>query len=307
MDGVTGKAKVIRITSTLTDEYTASLASTLLEEDSYDTLVTEDCDVIKPDGSYLVRYRRNILPVDQCLAASINLRNAAKITKNRATAAGAPTPKANEIRTSRTQVQRVLPDGSLSNTHEAKEVLSGIVGYFTPTARFPYCRMTSFALDNPKEYMASLPLIRSASDRFRELMPDRWQAQKDHIERTSTDFTIHGTVFTTFTVNKNWQTAVHQDKGDLKVGFGVMTVLRSGVYDGCYLVFPKFRVAVDMRTRCLCLADVHEWHGNTPFRGEPGFERLSLVLYYREKMDQCGSAANQLTRVKNRRQGDKLL
>src|SRR5260370_6260491 len=135
-----GGVKVIRITATLTDEYTASLASTLLSEDSFDTLVEEDCDVIKTDGSYLVRYRRSILPVDQCVAAAINLRNAAKPTKNRATAAGAPTPKGNEIRTGKLQVQRVLEDGSLSSTMEAKQVLSGIVGYFTPTARLPYCR-----------------------------------------------------------------------------------------------------------------------------------------------------------------------
>lgn len=302
------EVKVIHITSTLTDEYAASLASTLLGDDSYDTLVTEDCDVIKPDGSYLVRYRRGVLPSDQCIAAAVNLRNAARPTKNRATAAGTPTPKANEVRTSRTQVQRVLADGSLSSTHEAKQVLSGIVGYFTPTARFPYCRMTSFALDNPKEYEASLPLIRTCSDLFKELMPERWAAQMEHVERTSPDFKIHGTAFTTFTVNKNWQTAVHQDKGDLKVGFGVMTALRTGVYDGCYLCFPKYRVAVDMRSRGLLLADVHEWHGNTPFRGEPGtYERLSLVMYYREQMDRCGSAADQLDKVKHRKRGDQLI
>ena len=101
------------------------------------------------------------------------------------------------------------------------------------------------------------------------------------------------------TVNRNFQTAVHQDQGDLKQGFGVMSCLRRGRFDGCYFVFPKYRVALDMRTGCVLCGDVHEWHGNTPMRGNHGmFERVSLVFYYREKMKRCGSAEEELEHAK---------
>lgn len=290
----------LQLTSVVPEEEVAKLSGQLLDERHYDHLIDYDCDVLKPDGSFLLRYRRNVLPLDQCVVAAKALRNAAKPTKNRGTAAGRPEPKANEVITSKNRVQRVLADGSLSATTEAKQVNSGVVGFFNANPRMPYCRLTSFALENPANFKAAMPLLRSASERFKELMPDRFAAQMAYIRKTHPDFIIHGTGFTTFSVNRNWQTATHKDAGDLKEGFGVMTALRSGMFEGCYTVFPAFRVAFDMRTRCIALADVHEWHGNTPFKAAPGaeYERLSLVMYYREKMDRCGSAAEELEKAK---------
>ena len=151
-------------------------------------------------------------------------------------------------------------------------------------------------------------MIRQCSDVFKETMPDRWESQKAQIEKTHPDFYIHNTVFTTITVNKNWRTAAHYDRGDLAEGFGVMTALRGGEYEGAYLCIPRYRVAVDMRTRGVLFADVHgELHGNTPFEGKVGrYERVSCVLYYRTKMVECGSAAEELERAKNRKPGDPL-
>ena len=78
-----------------------------------------------------------------------------------------------------------------------------------------------------------------------------------------------------------------------------MSVLEAGSYQGGYLVWPKSRTAVDMRVGGLCLADVHQWHGNTAILGAPGqFLRLSLVFYYRAKMIECGSAAEEFDRAK---------
>ncbi len=285
----------------LTDKRTAALAGTLLGDDAYDLLVDYDCDVTKPDGTYLLRYRKNVLPLDRCLPAARVLREAARPSKNRGTAAGLPEPAANEVIVSKNRVKRKLEDGTLSNTAEAKSVNSGIVGYFNSNPRFPYCRLTAFNLNHPERFVEAMPLFQASSALFATLMPDRWAAQERYIRRTSPDFRIHGTVFTTVTVNRNWQTAVHQDAGDLKAGFGVMTALRSGIYEGCYLCFPQWRIAVDMRTRSLLLADVHEWHGNTPFKAQQaGYERLSLVMYYREAMERCGSASEELAKAKAR-------
>lgn len=47
------------------------------------------------------------------------------------------------------------------------------------------------------------------------------------------------------------------------------------------------------------LADVHEWHGNTPLVPTRWpYERISFVFYYRAKMLECGSAAEELERAK---------
>src|SRR5215472_1887421 len=63
---------------------------------------------------------------------------------------------------------------------------------------------------------------------FMALAPRRHHAQMRYVRKTSPDFTIHGTAFTTVTVNRNFQTAVRKDVGDLRQGFGVMSALRRG-------------------------------------------------------------------------------
>lgn len=142
---------------------------------------------------------------------------------------------------------------------------------------------------------------------FQRECPNRYAAQMAAVKRTPKDFIIDGTAFTTITVNRNWQTAVHRDEGDLQAGFGVMSVIRAGTYDGCYLVFPKYEIAVDMRSRDVLLADVHEYHGNTTIIGTKGaYDRISTVLYYRSNMRFCGTPAQELERFKRRRPEQKL-
>lgn len=303
----------------LTESEAEELAGRFMDETCYDRLVTEDCDLYKPDGSPLLIYRKNVLPAALCEQAWRSLRKAAAISENRGVAAGVITSnedvEQNSLRRwatvavrSKMRFKNLKQDGTVSNTNYAKPVLSGIVGYFDRNARFPYCRQTAFTMNQREKFEAALPFVRAVDAVFARELPDRYAAQQEYINRTSPDFRIPGTVFTTITVNKNWQTALHQDKGDLKAGFGVMAVLQAGSYAGGYLVFPRWRVAVDMRSRGVCLADVHEWHGNTaiePVDDQP-HERISCVFYYRENMTHCGTAAQELERAKNRKRGSKI-
>ena len=68
-----------------------------------------------------------------------------------------------------------------------------------------------------------------------------------------------------------------------------------GDFEGCDLVFPRYRAAVRYREGDVLLANVHEVHGNTPLRNVDGSvpeggrepERLVCVFYFQEKMEQC--------------------
>jgi hypothetical protein len=299
------------LTTKLPDEAAAAMGGTLLTERHFDILAGgEDVTILKPDGEPLLIYRKDVLPFDACAAAYPALRTAATKADNRGLAAGRIDKDRDKVQNrpiavaSRARAKPLKLDGTVSNTSYAKEVPSGIIGYFDRYQRIPYCRLTAFNLNKPEKFQAALPFIRAVDRAFLDTVPDRYAAQKAVIERTHPDFFISGTAFTTITVNRNWQTAVHQDAGDYKPGFGVMSVLEAGEYRGGYLVFPQYRVAVDMRSRGVCMADVHEWHGNTPLVGKPGqFERISCVFYYRENMHRCGSAAEELERAKNRKRG----
>jgi len=286
----------------MSDEEAEKLLGKKLDEDSYDYLVSEDCKVYRPDGKLLAVYRKDIIPLDVCRAAHKNLRDAATSSNNRGISAGEidESKIKKEVGTkSKFRFKALLKDGRLSRTTHANPVNSGIIGYFDRYPRIPYCRLTAFNLKNPKRFARSLPFIKAVNQVFKENVPDRYKVQAELIGKTSKDFFIKDTAFTTLTVNRNWQTAVHQDIGDLKEGFGVMSALRKGHYEGCYLVFPQFRVAFDMQTGGVLLADVHQYHGNTPFKGKAGrYERVSCVFYYREKMKDCGSAKEELERAK---------
>lgn len=293
-----------------TVEEAALLGASFLDESSYDTLITEDADVLKPDGTPLLLFRKGAISPEACAAAYPNLRDAAGNADNRGLAGGVvdtdKTSYNEEVVVTKeglTRYKGIKADGTLSNTQRANKVRSGIVGYFNRTSRFPYCRTTAYNLHHPERFTAALPFIKEVSEAFRHLAPQRYAAQLAAIEETHPDFYIPGTAFTTVTVNKNWQTAVHQDKGDYREGFGVLTAFTGGTFTGCFFVYPRYRVAVDMRTTDVLVGDVHCWHGNTPFRPTGKFERISCVFYYRDGMQKCGSAAEELEIVKNRQRG----
>lgn len=293
----------------LPDSEASAVGGTLLGHRDYDLLVEEDCDILRPDGSVLAKFRKGVLPPNECAAAYHALLPAAATSYNRGIAAGgdgvqkgAHVDRFDVGEASQTRFRPLKKDGTVSNTTYAKPVKSGIVGYFDRSARNPYCRQTAYCLNHPDRFAAAMPLVRRVSGLFRELMPERWEAQMEMIRKTHPDFVVSDTAFTTITVNRDWQTAVHTDRGDLSAGFGVLTALRSGRFAGGYFVFTGFtpRPAINMETGDLLCGDVHEWHGNTPIRGIQGrYTRLSLVFYYREKMIECGSAAEELDRAKH--------
>lgn len=278
-------------------------------------VVRDTTTVLKPDGKPLLIYIKNVLPRNLCVTAfdvfkkvdvwtgGLNRGNAAGMiegeTDDRVRAA------AGGHKEGVTRYHPIKEDGTRSNTAIAAAVPSAITGYFDRYPRTPYCRQTAFTMDNPELWQASLPFTRKVSQVFEQYAPEQFGAQKAFVDHCHPDFIIPGTIFSTITVNRDWRTAGHTDEGDFKSGLGCMAVLQGGDYEGGELIFPKFGCAVDMRTGGVCLADVHEVHGNNPIAGVPGqFVRISLVFYCRTGIAECGSMAFELERAK--RVGDDL-
>jgi hypothetical protein len=268
------------------DDVTAKkqFCAEFLDESHYDILLTESTDVVKPNGKYLVRFRKNVIPDEiykNCLPA---IRKAANWTGNRGVASGDPERK---------------PNGQTKSL-----VRSGVVGSFDRQGgRVPFCRLTTFNREHPQLFDTIRPLAKTVDNQFKMLMPEQYEMQKDMARRTDSTWKIDDTAFTTITINKNWRTATHTDAGDYKDGFGMMCAFSSENYDGGYTVLPQFRVAFDLRIGDVVAFDVHEWHGNTDFKRHKGtgpMERISCVFYYREKMFQCGTMKQELDRAKDK-------
>lgn len=245
--------KTIRLTTSLPDEWVQNQQGKRLDDSYYNRLIDETADVLKPDGSPLLMLRKGAIPLAPCIQAHPALRDA----------------------------------GSHTNEHRW-HISSQVIGYYD----LPTCRKTHFTKRQIAKWGSCIAFIRACNSVYRHNLPSRYAVQRSLALRTSQKWIIADTAFTSVTVNtwnnrRSAQTPVHVDDGDLLDGFGVISVLSSGNYEGGYLIFPKYQVAVDLRTTDVLLCDVHEYHANAPIVGEPGWERIACIFYYRTKMQHC--------------------
>lgn len=265
------------------------------DELDYDLLLDEDAEVLKPDGTLLCRLLKNVIPRDVTARAWPAIESMNLLSLNRGVASGEE------------RKHYVKNDGTISNTHIAAGVESGIVGFFERTPRMPYCRACAWNLNHPEKWEALVPMIQAVDHLFEHWEPERYAKQKAVAERTHPDFLIPNTHFSTLTVNKNFRTAYHRDAGNLPDGISCMTVIRKGKWTGANLVFPEYGIAVKLDSYDMIIFDPHELHGNTPLiKISKDAIRCSIVYYFRDKIQHCKSAAEELDIVKNRKQGEQL-
>jgi hypothetical protein len=267
----------------------------------YDVLLTGDTDVFTADGSRAMSLRRNVVSAASIEAALPLLREIAKHgSDNRSTAAGLvsmPRPDKNG-KPSKIMVS-VDP-----TTGKPVVVPSAVYGYFERSARFPYCRQTSLGSDSVDPWGPLAGLLKEVTQAFASAVPERYAVQMGQVALTPPQYVIPGTPWTTISVNRNWRTYLHKDAGDLHEGFSCVVGLRTGAYTGGVLVHPKHRVGADLGNGDVLLMDAHEWHANTEIvAADDDWERITVVLYFRTKMVECGTPAEELERAKLQRGG----
>jgi hypothetical protein len=291
----------LRLRSRISEAEMEGKVGRILTAADFNVMLTGPTTIRKPDGRLLCVYVPDAL-VDLKEDAYKLLTTVRGATRNRGEAGGST---------------RVMggPGGSVNTT---RPVMSSILGAMDAGPRYVNCRLTSFTARETDTWEGTQPLWRRIADLFQLHVPDRYAAQADEAARTEADWVIPGTPFTTITVNNSYSTGVHKDKGDLDKGFSCLAVLRRGSYTGGNLVFPEYRVAVDMQDGDLMLMDSHAWHGNTAMvcacgevlpggggRLPPeiakqapqgpctvcGAERVSVVCYFRTRMTECGTPA----------------
>lgn len=263
--------------------------------------VREACAVFKPSGERLLTYLPRALSEEACRAAYPFLHWAGKFSSNNRGTYGGASFKG-------VRGDGLKLDGTQSKTNYGANVHSVVAGAFDRYTRIPYCRQTILSTTKPEEWAACLPFIQEAAELFKRHVPDRYQAQLAVAKKTHPAYVIPKTPFTTLTINNCVAGTVHTDKGDYGPGFGVIAVLRRGNYKGGELIFPQYGAGADLQDTDVILFDAHEPHTNLPFsdqegpEGKPedgGWERISVVFYFRQKMLQCLSPAEELARAKS--------
>lgn len=275
----------------LTEEQVDKLQGKFLDDNSYSEVIREDCDAYDIHGALLFRFRKNAIPFDVLKLGYESFKDSIELTEGRGMASGS-------------SHKRIRKDGSVSKITVGNKVYSGNVGFMDVNAMVPYCRKTAFARKYFDKFKSGIPFVEHIDKLYQELCPSFHAIQMKVATGTDINWRIGKTSFTTVTVNRNFQTAVHKDSGDLPQGFGNLCVYREGTYDGSYFCLPEYGIAIDMQNCDILFADVHRWHGNTPFRDmSEDYMRVAFVMYYREYMYKCSSPSGELERIKQEKNG----
>ena len=308
----------------LTNDQIKAREGTYFSEKDADTIYNEDVDVYAKDPDapggkrLLARLRKNVIPHDIVKLAWKNFYNSASASRNRGAAAG-PIDLKSKYWTRRKPTAlkswsaRYIHKGKLSKMRVNNNVFSSVLGYFeqTPFMGLP-CRLTSYTQKYFDQYKAGIPYIEAIDGLFKKLVPDRYKPQYKQAH-SKPQFQIANTAFSSVTMNRNFRTGLHMDDGDLRAGFGNLSVIQRGKYEGGYTLFPRYKVGFDLRTGDFLAMDVHEWHCNTEIVESAGdkkfnkelptiylndtetgtqgvdknYSRLSFVCYLREKLVKC--------------------
>ena len=172
-------------------------------------------------------------------------------------------------------------DGTTSKSHFGNPTDSAIIGWTDIALRTDKqnnVRLTKWTLENPEKFARVLPCIELVNTLFKKSLYTFWQKQADVAFLSNAH--IGNTVFSSVTINHNFRSALHQDKGDYKKGFGVFFVHQHGCSGE--LLLPEYKLIIRLKSSDLLLFNPHVWHCTAPI--DPNADRTTFVCYYRERL-----------------------
>lgn len=326
---------IIYFIKKLTDIEVKKLEGCYIDSNYYDSIISEDCDGYWKDDKnelqFIFSFRKKKIPNKLSLLALEAFRKFSMTKKeNRGSAAGNvcldKLPKyVSKIDSSRTMKNRIYfykKNGELSKQTISNMSPSNIAGFFD----YPYshssikrCKASLFLTKYKEKWLSVLPYIEYINELYKNISPFLYKTQLEK-SLSIPEYVIPKTVFSTITMNYSWRSAIHLDKHNLKYkdGAAILTIvednLNNNKYTGCYLGYPQFGFAIDVREGDILITNNQSgWHGNTEFYSKedihyqkPGFSnikrfhwkeqdiknnwhynRLSMVFYLREGLQNC--------------------
>ena len=191
----------------------------------------------------------------------------------------------------------ILKDGTKGRANRTSEgVMSSILGYIGRSSRLNYCRETSWTMNNRKYLPVIKAYTKEAERWYRKFCKKDYKEHLEYSKKTNQNFLL-GEVFSTITLNKNFRTFYHTDKGNLEIGLSCMSYMKTGKFIGGEFCLPNFGLAVELRNLDLLIVNNREYHGNLAIKNFGNYERITSVFYYRKNIIYCGSCEEELKRV----------
>lgn len=261
----------------------------LKDYDLYDKSI----NIKKENGDFLVIYRKKAVPSKFKKTIIENTKyTVEKPTTNRGMISGVFDEKLYKKMTGRKAIKRSKFTGIpiLNNGKKSKQVVtmpsySNIMGWFDykkgkTKQIFKVKTATIRSQKNFEKFQKLFPFVEWVTKKYKYFLPKLYNEMYCKAKKIQ-DYIIPNTIFSTITINKNFQTAMHKDKKD--VGrLGNLIVLHEGKVYGGYILFPQYKIGIKSGDRDFLIMDVHEYHTNTEIKGRGN--RFSYVIYLREHL-----------------------
>lgn len=314
--------KKVVVKAKLSDEEVEAKKGSYFTEKDLDKVYDEDVDVyIENNGKeeLLAKFRKNVIPKDIIQVGWEAFYETAVASRTRGAAAG-PIDVKSRYWKKRKPIEtkgwstRYINKGKRTATRVNNNVFSSILGYFesSPIFRKNPCRLTNYTRRFFDNYKKGIPFIQELDKCFKALTPTEYKLQLERAKKNPY-YRIDDTAFSSITINRNFRTGLHMDDGDFRGGFGNLSVIQRGHYDGGYTMFPQYKIGFDVRTGDFLAMNVHMYHCNTEITETPAqkkyneslpkihfndastgtlgsdknYTRISFVCYLREKLLHC--------------------
>ena len=184
-------------------------------------------------------------------------------------------------------------NGSWGMIAYANEIHSVMIGY--KRGRFTGgIDMSGWTKEHPKEWETLQDIAIWNEKAFELANPEVYHKQKSFCEKfIEPEYRIGGGIFTTLSANRyhigqSSKMGAHVDSGDINAGLTTMSCFREGDYDGAYLVFPRYGIAIDAPDNSVIIADSNQLHGVTQISGNG--QRFTCVAYCDNRLATKGAA-----------------
>ena len=189
-------------------------------------------------------------------------------------------------------------NGKISKRCVSNYSRGSAVGYFDNVGKLP-CREVGWTKNNPEKQSVLVELAEEVEEAFKKTDKSKYEFQKDMASKSP--FTFGDTCFSTMTINYDFRTAAHKDKGDLVNSLSTLTIFedKPNNYQGFYLGLPEYKVCFDIRDSDTLVFNAHEFHCNTEYKvlsnalpkddmtGNSFAGRTAVVLYLRNRLHKC--------------------
>jgi hypothetical protein len=267
---------IYHVSKDLTDEKCKSLLDSSVKPSQIHTILNDNADVYTEDGKLLLVFRKNKLNKENIKEFYDNTIKfvSRKVSSKRGNASGSKIKKIGVNPKTMAHIIGYFDNLGVKQRYVAKQkgikISLGV-------------RETLFNMDFPEKFKKTIPLIKEIDKLYEKYAPKHYEQQRKKANQTP--FIISDTAFSTVTININFKTGIHTDKGDDPNGFGNLAVIEHGEYTGGETCFPQYGIGVNVRTGDILLMDVHQIHGNLPITYKtPDAKRMAIVCYLREQI-----------------------